>query len=92
MTESARPTEGTDSQVSAAELLAEWREQEAETGRVRYPFAADEDVRCEAVKRDAGNPFGDRDWTILYRCGKRKGHEDRHVCSDEGAWSLKWGS
>lgn len=71
--------------------LDEWREQEVERERTRYPFAADEEVRCEVVRRDKGNPFNDgSDWTILYRCGKRKGHDGRHECSDEGVWSVKW--
>jgi len=74
---------------SAATPLDEWREQERERERTRYPFAAPEAERCEAVRRAAGNPFDKSDWTILYRCGKRKGHEGRHDCADEG-WSMKW--
>lgn len=79
----------TDAKAAYEQLLAEWREQQAQRGIDRYPFAADEGERCEVVRRAKGNPFDGSDWTILYRCGKRKGHEGRHDCADEG-WSMKW--
>lgn len=66
--------------------LENWREQEGE-GR-KYPFAADEEERCEAVHQPGRDIFDQADNTI-YRCGKRVGHEDRHACSDNGV-TLKW--
>lgn len=70
--------------------IDKWRQQEQEIGRTRYPFAADDDTRCEAVREAAAFPFGKDGQTTLYRCGKRIGHDRRHECSDEGAWSVKW--
>lgn len=71
-------------------MLAAWREQERQSGRTRYPFAADEEVRCQKVREDAAFPGLKEPDKILYRCGKRAGHTGRHECSDEGAWSVKW--
>ena len=69
--------------------LDDWRAQEGD--RDRYPFAAPEEGRCEAVRQPGRDIFGQADDTI-YRCGKQRGHDatgDRHACSDNGV-TLKW--